>query len=107
MTTCGCNSATIRRTAPRPHPAQLRGLSGGGIAVQRTGFVAGPEGNAPAPRVDEHVHLVSERREPFGDRRDMDRSASRARHGLVDGGVQDPHREPMVRLKPDTTRFRH
>ena len=81
-------------------------MKGGDIAVQRTGFVAGARGKRSRTARHEYVHVVSERREPLGDGRDMDGSSSRARHGLVDGGVQDPHRKLMVRLKRDTTCFR-
>jgi hypothetical protein len=45
---------------------------------------AGLLAQGPAGR-HQHVHLVPERRQPLGHRRDVDRSPLRARHGLIDG----------------------
>ncbi len=89
-----------------PHPAQLLGREGRRHRRPAYRVRRRSRWKRPRPARHEDVHVVSKRRQPLGDCRDMDRSSSRARHGLVDGGVQDPHREPMVRLEPDTTGFR-
>ena len=81
----------MRRTAPVRIQRSCFAPNGGAIGIQRTGFDGGPEGNGPSPGVDEHVDLVPERREPFGHRRDVHRSARRAGHGLVDGAVENLH----------------
>ena len=88
----------MRRTAPRAHPPQLLGAERRRHRRSSARVRRGADGNGPSPGVDEHVHLVPERREPLGHRRDMDRPARRAGHGLVDGGVEDLHRSDAERL---------
>ena len=64
----------------------------------------------PVAWCHQHMDLMPQRREPFGDRSDMDGSPLGARHRLVDGAVQDFHqlslhgskREPAA-LHDDTT----
>ena len=53
---------------------------------------------------DGDVDLVAEGGEPFGDRLDMRRAAEGARHDLIDGGVEDPHRVSVSRAGRRTGR---